>query len=96
MSVGEIGHFGAGQRVDGNSARSQTIFNPATGAVTGQVALAGPMTRHGFGGWKKSLFGDTHAYGEEGVGFYTKQKSVMQRWPKSISKGAEFAMPVSR
>jgi malonate-semialdehyde dehydrogenase (acetylating)/methylmalonate-semialdehyde dehydrogenase len=42
------------------------------------------------------LFGDLHAYGEEGVRFYTKQKSVMQRWPESIAKGAEFAMPVAR
>jgi malonate-semialdehyde dehydrogenase (acetylating)/methylmalonate-semialdehyde dehydrogenase len=54
------------------------------------------MAWHGFGGWKKSLFGDMHAYGEEGVRFYTKQKSVMQRWPDSIGKGAEFAMPVAR
>jgi fatty-acyl-CoA synthase len=44
------------------------------------------MAWHGFGGWKKSLFGDMHAYGEEGVRFYTKQKSVMQRWPDSIGK----------
>jgi malonate-semialdehyde dehydrogenase (acetylating)/methylmalonate-semialdehyde dehydrogenase len=54
------------------------------------------MAWHGFGGWKKSLFGDMHTYGEEGVRFYTKQKSVMQRWPASIGKGAEFAMPVSK
>ena len=51
---------------------------------------------HGFGGWKKSLFGDMHAYGEEGVRFYTKQKSIMQRWPASIGKGAEFAMPTAK
>ncbi len=38
----------------------------------------------------------TQAYGEESVRFYTKQKSIMQRWPESISKGAEFAMPVAR
>jgi malonate-semialdehyde dehydrogenase (acetylating) / methylmalonate-semialdehyde dehydrogenase len=37
-----------------------------------------------------------HAYGEEGVRFYTKQKSVMQRWPSSIGKGADFAMPTSK
>ncbi|MBS1943355.1 MAG: hypothetical protein JST38_21035, partial [Bacteroidetes bacterium] len=43
----------------------------------------------------RSLFGDMHAYGEEGVRFYTKQKSVMQRWPQSIAKGAEFAMPTA-
>ena len=45
---------------------------------------------------KRSLFGDMHAYGEEGVRFYTKQKSVMQRWPESIGKGAEFVMPTAK
>ena len=60
------------------------------------VPIPVPMAWHGFGGWKKSLFGDMHAYGEEGVRFYTKQKSVMQRWPESIGKGAEFVMPTSK
>ncbi len=66
------------------------------GMVGINVPIPVPMAWHGFGGWKKSLFGDMHAYGEEGVRFYTKQKSVMQRWPQSIGKGAEFAMPVSK
>jgi malonate-semialdehyde dehydrogenase (acetylating)/methylmalonate-semialdehyde dehydrogenase len=52
------------------------------------VPIPVPMAWHGFGGWKRSLFGDTHAYGEEGVRFYTKQKSIMERWPDSIEKGA--------
>ena len=60
------------------------------------VPIPVPMAWHGFGGWKKSLFGDMHAYGEEGVRFYTKQKIVMQRWPASIGKGAEFAMPTAK
>ncbi|NJK42341.1 MAG: CoA-acylating methylmalonate-semialdehyde dehydrogenase [Aquincola sp.] len=66
------------------------------GMVGINVPIPVPMAWHGFGGWKNSLFGDTHAYGEEGVRFYTKQKSVMQRWPASIAKGAEFAMPVAK
>ncbi len=66
------------------------------GMVGINVPIPVPMAWHGFGGWKKSLFGDMHAYGEEGVRFYTKQKSVMQRWPDSIGKGAEFAMPTAR
>ena len=66
------------------------------GMVGINVPIPVPMAWHGFGGWKRSLFGDMHAYGEEGVRFYTKQKSVMQRWPDSIGKGAEFAMPVAR
>ncbi len=65
------------------------------GMVGINVPIPVPMAWHGFGGWKKSLFGDMHAYGEEGVRFYTKQKSIMQRWPEAIAKGAEFAMPTS-
>jgi len=65
------------------------------GMVGINVPIPVPMSWHGFGGWKRSLFGDMHAYGEEGVRFYTKQKSIMQRWPNSIAKGAEFAMPTS-
>jgi len=66
------------------------------GMVGVNVPIPVPMAWHGFGGWKKSMFGDMHAYGEEGVRFYTKQKSVMQRWPESIGKGVDFAMPVAR
>jgi len=66
------------------------------GMVGINVPIPVPMAWHGFGGWKRSLFGDMHAYGEEGVRFYTRQKSVMQRWPDSIGKGAEFAMPTAK
>ncbi|WP_321917244.1 MULTISPECIES: CoA-acylating methylmalonate-semialdehyde dehydrogenase [Paraburkholderia] len=65
------------------------------GMVGINVPIPVPMAWHGFGGWKRSLFGDMHAYGEEGVRFYTKQKSIMQRWPESTEKGAEFSMPVA-
>ncbi|MBY6264959.1 CoA-acylating methylmalonate-semialdehyde dehydrogenase [Azospirillum sp. 412522] len=80
---------------DGNAAR-EFGRKIQVGMVGINVPIPVPMAWHGFGGWKKSLFGDMHAYGEEGVRFYTKQKSIMQRWPESISKGAEFAMPVAR
>lgn len=80
---------------DGNTAR-EFSRQVQVGMVGVNVPIPVPMAWHGFGGWKKSLFGDTHAYGEEGVRFYTKQKSIMQRWPESIAKGAEFAMPVAR
>ena len=65
------------------------------GMVGINVPIPVPMAWHSFGGWKRSLFGDHHAYGEEGVRFYTRYKSVMQRWPDSIAKGAEFTMPVA-
>jgi malonate-semialdehyde dehydrogenase (acetylating)/methylmalonate-semialdehyde dehydrogenase len=55
-----------------------------------------PPAWHSFGGWKRSLFGDHHANGEEAVRFYTHYKSVMQRWPDSIAKGAEFVMPTAK
>ena len=80
---------------DGNAAR-EFAKRVQVGMVGVNVPIPVPMAWHGFGGWKKSLFGDMHAYGEEGVRFYTKQKSVMQRWPESIAKGAEFTMPVAR
>jgi len=66
------------------------------GMVGINVPIPVPMAWHSFGGWKRSLFGDHHAYGEEGVRFYTRNKSIMQRWPDSIAKGAEFAMPVAK
>ncbi|MDR5799631.1 CoA-acylating methylmalonate-semialdehyde dehydrogenase [Caballeronia sp. LZ001] len=66
------------------------------GMVGINVPIPVPMAWHGFGGWKRSLFGDMHAYGEEGVRFYTKQKSIMQRWPESTEKGAEFVMPTAK
>ena len=91
----EFGNGVACYTSDGNVARefSRRI---QVGMVGINVPIPVPMAWHGFGGWKKSLFGDMHAYGEEGVRFYTKQKSIMQRWPASIGKGAEFAMPQSK
>ena len=79
---------------DGNVAREFTR-RIQVGMVGINVPIPVPMAWHGFGGWKRSLFGDMHAYGEEGVRFYTRQKSVMQRWPASIGKGAEFVMPTA-
>jgi malonate-semialdehyde dehydrogenase (acetylating)/methylmalonate-semialdehyde dehydrogenase len=66
------------------------------GMVGINVPIPVPMAWHSFGGWKQSLFGDLHAYGEEGVRFYTRYKSIMQRWPDSGSKGPEFVMPVNQ
>ena len=80
---------------DGNTARefSRRID---VGMVGVNVPIPVPMAWHSFGGWKRSLFGDAHIYGEEGIRFYTRYKSIMQRWPQSIDKGAEFTMPVAK
>jgi malonate-semialdehyde dehydrogenase (acetylating)/methylmalonate-semialdehyde dehydrogenase len=91
----EFGNGVACYTSDGNVAR-EFARRVQVGMVGINVPIPVPMAWQGFGGWKRSLFGDVHAYGEEGVRFYTKQKSVMQRWPESIAKGAEFAMPTSK
>ena len=80
---------------DGNVAR-EFARRIQVGMVGINVPIPVPMAWHGFGGWKRSLFGDMHAYGEEGVRFYTRQKSIMQRWPESTAKGAEFVMPTAK
>jgi malonate-semialdehyde dehydrogenase (acetylating)/methylmalonate-semialdehyde dehydrogenase len=91
----EFGNGVACYTSDGNVAR-EFARRVQIGMVGINVPIPVPMAWHGFGGWKKSLFGDMHAYGEEGVRFYTKQKSVMQRWPETIAKGAEFVMPTAK
>ena len=80
---------------DGGVARAfaRTI---KVGMVGINVPIPVPMAWHSFGGWKRSLFGDHHAYGEEGIRFYSRYKSVMQRWPDSIAKGPEFSMPTAK
>ena len=80
---------------DGGIARA-FARNIKVGMVGINVPIPVPMAWHSFGGWKRSLFGDHHAYGDEGVRFYSRYKSVMQRWPDSIAKGAEFSMPTAK
>jgi len=66
------------------------------GMVGINVPIPVPMAFHSFGGWKRSLFGSQHIYGEEGVRFYTRYKSVMQRWPEPGGKAPEFTMPTHK
>ena len=64
------------------------------GMVGVNVPLPVPVAYHSFGGWKRSLFGDLHAYGPDGVRFYTKRKAITQRWPQRKShEAAQFAFP---
>jgi malonate-semialdehyde dehydrogenase (acetylating)/methylmalonate-semialdehyde dehydrogenase len=95
VNAHEFGNGVACFTSDGGVAR-EFARRVQVGMVGINVPIPVPMAWHGFGGWKRSLFGDMHAYGEEGVRFYTKQKSVMQRWPDSIAKGAEFVMPTAK
>jgi malonate-semialdehyde dehydrogenase (acetylating)/methylmalonate-semialdehyde dehydrogenase len=66
------------------------------GMVGINVPIPVPMAFHSFGGWKRSLFGSQHIYGEEGVRFYTRYKSVMQRWLEPGGKAPEFTMPTHK
>jgi malonate-semialdehyde dehydrogenase (acetylating)/methylmalonate-semialdehyde dehydrogenase len=79
---------------DGATARAFTRA-VEVGMVGINVPIPVPMAWHSFGGWKRSLFGDHHAYGEEALRFYTRYKSVMQRWPEGGARGPEFSMPVN-
>jgi len=68
---------------DGRSARTFTR-QIQVGMVGINIPSPVPAAWHSFGGWKRSLFGDHHAYGQEAVRFYTHYKSVMQRWPDTV------------
>jgi malonate-semialdehyde dehydrogenase (acetylating)/methylmalonate-semialdehyde dehydrogenase len=95
VNAHEYGNGVALYSADGNTAR-EFVRRIKVGMVGINVPIPVPMAFYSFGGWKRSLFGDTHAYGAEGVRFYTRYKAVMQRWPGSIAKGAEFTMPLAK
>jgi malonate-semialdehyde dehydrogenase (acetylating)/methylmalonate-semialdehyde dehydrogenase len=78
---------------DGEAARYFSN-NIQVGMVGINVPLPVPVAYHSFGGWKRSLFGDLHAYGPDGVRFYTKRKTITQRWASSgIREGKQFSFP---
>ncbi|WP_211473196.1 CoA-acylating methylmalonate-semialdehyde dehydrogenase [Collimonas humicola] len=95
VNAHEFGNGVACYTSDGGVARA-FARQIQVGMVGINVPIPVPMAWHSFGGWKRSLFGDHHAYGEEGIRFYTRYKSIMQRWPDSIAKGAEFTMPTAK
>ncbi|MGI1670768.1 MAG: CoA-acylating methylmalonate-semialdehyde dehydrogenase [Neptuniibacter sp.] len=67
------------------------------GMVGINVPLPVPVAYHSFGGWKRSLFGDLHAYGPDAVRFYTKRKTITQRWPSAgVREGVDFSMPTMK
>ena len=78
---------------DGEAARYFTD-KILVGMVGINVPLPVPVSYHSFGGWKRSLFGDLAAYGPDAVRFYTRRKTITQRWPSAgVREGAEFAFP---
>ena len=66
------------------------------GMVGINVPIPVPMAFHSFGGWKRSLFGDSGTHGMEGVKFYTKLKTITSRWPSGIRSNPEFIMPTMK
>jgi malonate-semialdehyde dehydrogenase (acetylating)/methylmalonate-semialdehyde dehydrogenase len=81
---------------DGEAARYFTD-NIQVGMVGVNVPLPVPVAYHSFGGWKRSLFGDLHAYGPDAMRFYTRRKAITQRWPSAgVREGAVFSFPSSR
>jgi malonate-semialdehyde dehydrogenase (acetylating)/methylmalonate-semialdehyde dehydrogenase len=77
---------------DGDAAR-EFANGIQVGMVGVNVPIPVPLAFHSFGGWKRSLFGDTSIYGMEGVRFYTRLKTITSRWPTGIRGGADFSMP---
>ena len=90
--------FGNGVSIftrDGDAGRS--FSNKAKIGMVGiNIPIPVPMAFHSFGGWKRSLFGDQHMHGPEGVRFYTKLKTVTSRWPDGLKSDPEFTMPTMK
>ncbi|MER5668425.1 CoA-acylating methylmalonate-semialdehyde dehydrogenase [Streptomyces mirabilis] len=87
--------FGNGTAIftaDGHTART-FLAKVKAGMVGVNVPIPVPMAFHSFGGWKRSLFGDHHIHGPEGVRFYTRYKTATTRWPNDSQARAEYAMP---
>jgi len=81
---------------DGEAARYFSD-NILAGMVGINVPLPVPVAYHSFGGWKRSLFGDLSAYGPDSVRFYTKRKTITQRWPSAgVREGTVFSFPTNR
>jgi len=80
---------------DGGVAR-QFQLDAKAGMVGVNVPIPVPVAYYSFGGWKESLFGDSHIYGPEGVHFYTRGKVVTSRWPDPHSRGVDLGFPQNR
>ncbi|OZM77450.1 CoA-acylating methylmalonate-semialdehyde dehydrogenase [Pseudonocardia sp. MH-G8] len=80
---------------DGGAAR-QFQFDVEVGMVGINVPIPVPVAYYSFGGWKSSLFGDTHMYGPEGMNFYTRGKVVTSRWPDPATSSVDLGFPRTR
>ena len=80
---------------DGDAARD-FVSRIQVGMVGINVPIPVPVAYYSFGGWKSSLFGDTHMYGPEGVNFYTRGKVVTSRWPDTATSSVDLGFPRTR
>jgi malonate-semialdehyde dehydrogenase (acetylating)/methylmalonate-semialdehyde dehydrogenase len=80
---------------DGGAAR-QFQYDIQVGMVGINVPIPVPVSYYSFGGWKASLFGDTHMYGPEGINFYTRGKVVTSRWPDPAKSTIDLGFPETR
>ncbi len=87
--------YGNGTAVFTNDGGAATKFQHEVdvGMVGINVPIPVPMAFFSFGGWKQSLFGDTHIHGPEGVAFYTRGKVVTSRWPDPSARGVDLGFP---
>jgi malonate-semialdehyde dehydrogenase (acetylating)/methylmalonate-semialdehyde dehydrogenase len=95
INAHELGNGVACFTANGGTAR-EFARRINVGMVGINVPIPVPTAYQSFGGWKRSLFGDHHIYGEEGIRFYTHYKSIMQRWPGARSTGPDFMMPTTK
>ena len=79
---------------EGGAAR-RFVNEVTVGMVGVNVPIPVPMAYYSFGGWKSSLFGDTHMHGTEGVHFYTRGKAVTSRWPEPGPGTVSLKFPVN-
>jgi malonate-semialdehyde dehydrogenase (acetylating) / methylmalonate-semialdehyde dehydrogenase len=90
--------FGNGASIYTNSGEAARKFaeRALAGMIGVNVPIPVPMAFHSFGGWKRSLFGDLHMHGTEGVRFFTRQKTVTSRWPTNAHGTPDFIMPTMK
>jgi malonate-semialdehyde dehydrogenase (acetylating)/methylmalonate-semialdehyde dehydrogenase len=90
--------FGNGTAIftrDGDAAR--TFANKIEIGMVGiNVPIPVPLAFHSFGGWKRSLFGDHHMHGPEGVRFFTRLKTITARWPTGVREGVQLNFPTMK
>jgi len=98
VSLINANQYGNGTAIftrDGGAAR-QFQWDVEAGMVGVNVPIPVPVSYYSFGGWKASLFGDTHMYGPEGINFYTRGKVVTSRWPDPHTSSVDLGFPTTR